>query len=186
MRLADTSLHSHPEMCYRPAMSVSASVCVCVREWLWVSPFILLWLPLLPLTCHPCSMTACRRWPGMVWNMEYPWAKLDCKTACFLHTRHDAQPLPTYIHLYKIHSFRHLSNHMQAQILHEKLCTPSVEHDIAYNLLCSLPFTLTVPVFIQQNGFLHELTHLSRNRPSVTPYVIQFFVLFCLLSKLFK
>lgn len=36
--------------------------------------------PLVLLTCHPCSMTACRRWPGMVWNMEYPWAKLDCKT----------------------------------------------------------------------------------------------------------
>uniref|UniRef100_UPI003AAA80E6 ral GTPase-activating protein subunit alpha-2 isoform X1 n=1 Tax=Centroberyx gerrardi TaxID=166262 RepID=UPI003AAA80E6 len=27
---------------------------------------------------YPMSGTACRRWPGMVWDMEYPWAKLDC------------------------------------------------------------------------------------------------------------
>lgn len=38
------------------------------------------------LTCHPrpppppAPVTACRRWPGMVWDVEYPWAKLDCKT----------------------------------------------------------------------------------------------------------
>ncbi|KAM3595477.1 uncharacterized protein V6R79_024062 [Siganus canaliculatus] len=43
-----------------------------------------------PSPGYPISGTACRRWPGMVWDMEYPWAKLDCKTACFLHSRHDA------------------------------------------------------------------------------------------------
>lgn len=53
--------------------------CAAKREFVSVRPS-LLWLPLVPLTCHPCSMTACRRWPGMVWSTEYPWAKLDCKT----------------------------------------------------------------------------------------------------------
>ncbi|XP_071327187.1 ral GTPase-activating protein subunit alpha-2 isoform X2 [Trachinotus anak] len=33
-----------------------------------------------PSPGYPMSGTACRRWPGMVWDMEYPWAKLDCKT----------------------------------------------------------------------------------------------------------
>ncbi|XP_030213010.1 ral GTPase-activating protein subunit alpha-2 isoform X2 [Gadus morhua] len=36
---------------------------------------------------YPMSGTACRRWPGMVWDMEYPWAKLDCKTLCLLLSR---------------------------------------------------------------------------------------------------
>ncbi|XP_067336151.1 ral GTPase-activating protein subunit alpha-2 isoform X3 [Channa argus] len=31
-----------------------------------------------PSPGYPVSGTACRRWPGMVWDMEYPWAKLDC------------------------------------------------------------------------------------------------------------
>uniref|UniRef100_A0A8D3C7Z3 Ral GTPase activating protein catalytic subunit alpha 2 n=1 Tax=Scophthalmus maximus TaxID=52904 RepID=A0A8D3C7Z3_SCOMX len=31
-----------------------------------------------PSPGYPMSGTACRRWPGMVWDMEYPWAKLDC------------------------------------------------------------------------------------------------------------
>ncbi|KAM4541996.1 ral GTPase-activating protein subunit alpha-2 isoform 2-T2 [Odontesthes bonariensis] len=43
-----------------------------------------------PSPGYPVSGTACRRWPGMVWDMDYPWAKVDCKTACFLHTWHDA------------------------------------------------------------------------------------------------
>ncbi|KAM6968733.1 ral GTPase-activating protein subunit alpha-2 isoform 3-T3 [Tautogolabrus adspersus] len=30
-----------------------------------------------PSPGYPMSGTACRRWPGMVWDMEYPWAKLD-------------------------------------------------------------------------------------------------------------
>ncbi|XP_051801749.1 ral GTPase-activating protein subunit alpha-2 isoform X3 [Acanthochromis polyacanthus] len=30
-----------------------------------------------PSPGYPISGTACRRWPGMVWDMEYPWAKLD-------------------------------------------------------------------------------------------------------------
>ncbi|XP_054652861.1 ral GTPase-activating protein subunit alpha-2 isoform X6 [Dunckerocampus dactyliophorus] len=30
-----------------------------------------------PSPGYPTSGTACRRWPGMVWDMEYPWAKLD-------------------------------------------------------------------------------------------------------------
>ncbi|XP_077945941.1 ral GTPase-activating protein subunit alpha-2 isoform X7 [Gasterosteus aculeatus] len=33
-----------------------------------------------PSPGYPMSGTACRRWPGMVWDTEYPWAKLDCKT----------------------------------------------------------------------------------------------------------
>ena len=62
-------------------LCLSVRVCVFVTLSIHMSVrSILLWLPLLPLTCHPCSMTACRRWPGMVWDMEYPWAKLDCKT----------------------------------------------------------------------------------------------------------
>ncbi|XP_024153195.1 ral GTPase-activating protein subunit alpha-2 isoform X3 [Oryzias melastigma] len=32
-----------------------------------------------PSPGYPVSGTACRRWPGMVWDMEYPWAKLDYK-----------------------------------------------------------------------------------------------------------
>nr|XP_046269818.1 ral GTPase-activating protein subunit alpha-2 isoform X3 [Scatophagus argus] len=32
-----------------------------------------------PSPGYPMSGTACRRWPGMVWDTEYPWAKLDCK-----------------------------------------------------------------------------------------------------------
>ncbi|XP_053700335.1 ral GTPase-activating protein subunit alpha-2 isoform X3 [Synchiropus splendidus] len=43
-----------------------------------------------PSPSYPISGTACRRWPGMVWDLEYPWAKMDCKTACFLHFRHEA------------------------------------------------------------------------------------------------
>ncbi|KAM9340852.1 ral GTPase-activating protein subunit alpha-2 [Symphorus nematophorus] len=31
-----------------------------------------------PSPGYPISGTVCRRWPGMVWDMEYPWAKLDC------------------------------------------------------------------------------------------------------------
>ncbi|CAL9686317.1 unnamed protein product [Knipowitschia caucasica] len=31
-----------------------------------------------PSPGYPMSGTACRRWPGMVWDSEYPWAKLDC------------------------------------------------------------------------------------------------------------
>ncbi|XP_074547463.1 ral GTPase-activating protein subunit alpha-2 isoform X2 [Halichoeres trimaculatus] len=30
-----------------------------------------------PSPGYPVSGAACRRWPGMVWDMEYPWAKLD-------------------------------------------------------------------------------------------------------------
>ncbi|XP_030299516.1 ral GTPase-activating protein subunit alpha-2 isoform X4 [Sparus aurata] len=30
-----------------------------------------------PSPGYPMSGTACRRWPGMVWDMEYPWAKHD-------------------------------------------------------------------------------------------------------------
>ncbi|XP_056914096.1 ral GTPase-activating protein subunit alpha-2 isoform X3 [Takifugu flavidus] len=30
-----------------------------------------------PSPGYPMSGTACRRWPGMVWDMEYPWAKVD-------------------------------------------------------------------------------------------------------------
>ncbi|XP_035811598.2 ral GTPase-activating protein subunit alpha-2 isoform X5 [Amphiprion ocellaris] len=30
-----------------------------------------------PSPGYPISGTVCRRWPGMVWDMEYPWAKLD-------------------------------------------------------------------------------------------------------------
>ncbi|XP_047013619.1 ral GTPase-activating protein subunit alpha-2 isoform X1 [Ictalurus punctatus] len=30
-------------------------------------------------TYYPMSGTAGRRWPGMVWDMEYSWAKLECK-----------------------------------------------------------------------------------------------------------
>ncbi|XP_070402816.1 ral GTPase-activating protein subunit alpha-2 isoform X3 [Nothobranchius furzeri] len=30
-----------------------------------------------PSPAFPASGTACRRWPGMVWDMDYPWAKLD-------------------------------------------------------------------------------------------------------------
>ncbi|KAM8737321.1 ral GTPase-activating protein subunit alpha-2 isoform 2-T2 [Acanthopagrus schlegelii] len=33
-----------------------------------------------PSPGYPMSGTACRRWPGMVWDMEYPGAKHDCKT----------------------------------------------------------------------------------------------------------
>ncbi|XP_032402690.1 ral GTPase-activating protein subunit alpha-2 isoform X2 [Xiphophorus hellerii] len=46
-----------------------------------------------PSPSYSASGTACRRWPGMVWDMEYPWAKLDCKTACFLHIWHGVQPI---------------------------------------------------------------------------------------------
>ncbi|KAM4723502.1 ral GTPase-activating protein subunit alpha-2 isoform 2-T2 [Anableps anableps] len=30
-----------------------------------------------PSPAYSASGTVCRRWPGMVWDMEYPWAKLD-------------------------------------------------------------------------------------------------------------
>ncbi|MED6283105.1 hypothetical protein CHARACLAT_005305 [Characodon lateralis] len=46
-----------------------------------------------PSHAYSASGTACRRWPGMVWDMEYPWAKLDCKTACFFHIWHGVQPI---------------------------------------------------------------------------------------------
>lgn len=79
--------------CSSSPISLLGCRIVCRSLWELVHPSgclsVLLWLTLLPLTCHPCFMTACRRWPGMVWDMEYPWAKLDCKIACFLHTRHD-------------------------------------------------------------------------------------------------
>lgn len=86
--LADVAPHSF-QTCYHshsPMLFLCAGLCVCVCLFIhkFVYPSvcspILLCLSLLPLTCHSCSMTACRRWPGMVWDMEYPWAKLDCKT----------------------------------------------------------------------------------------------------------
>ncbi|GLD71608.1 ral GTPase-activating protein subunit alpha-2 isoform X1 [Lates japonicus] len=36
-----------------------------------------------PSPGYPMSGTACRRWPGMVWDMEYPWAKLDCPNTVY-------------------------------------------------------------------------------------------------------
>ncbi|XP_077094755.1 ral GTPase-activating protein subunit alpha-2 isoform X8 [Siphateles boraxobius] len=32
----------------------------------------------------PTGGAAGRRWPGMVWDVDYLWAKLDCKTFCLL------------------------------------------------------------------------------------------------------
>lgn len=88
--------------CPPPPPPVCESVRACVRMLCCVSAHsILLWLPLVPLTCHPCSMTACRRWPGMVWDMEYPWAKVDCKT---LPASSTLGMMPTNI-LPSIHSF---------------------------------------------------------------------------------
>ncbi|XP_041809088.1 ral GTPase-activating protein subunit alpha-2 isoform X4 [Chelmon rostratus] len=50
-----------------------------------------------PSPGYPMSGTACRRWPGMVWDMEYPWAKLDCKTLPASSTL-GMTPSPTNIH----------------------------------------------------------------------------------------
>lgn len=83
-----------------PSLSL---LCQCVCCSTWVCWSILLWLPLLPLTCHPCSMTACRRWPGMVWDMEYPWAKLDCKTLLASST---LGMTPSRSSATSVHSFR--------------------------------------------------------------------------------
>lgn len=99
--------------CCPPMSPVCESVCACASICESVHPCsgsvhsILLWLPLVPLTCHPCSMTACRRWPGMVWDMEYPWAKLDCK---ILPASSTLGMMPTNIHPF-IHSFGPLMTH---------------------------------------------------------------------------
>ncbi|XP_061650252.1 ral GTPase-activating protein subunit alpha-2 isoform X6 [Phyllopteryx taeniolatus] len=39
-----------------------------------------------PSPGYPTSGTACRRWPGMVWDMEYPWAKMDCSLSSSTNT----------------------------------------------------------------------------------------------------
>ncbi|XP_061551378.1 ral GTPase-activating protein subunit alpha-2 isoform X7 [Phycodurus eques] len=39
-----------------------------------------------PSSGYPTSGTACRRWPGMVWDMEYPWAKMDCSLSSSTNT----------------------------------------------------------------------------------------------------
>ncbi|XP_061897833.1 ral GTPase-activating protein subunit alpha-2 isoform X7 [Entelurus aequoreus] len=39
-----------------------------------------------PSPGYTTSGTACRRWPGMVWDMEYPWAKLDCSLSSSTNT----------------------------------------------------------------------------------------------------
>ncbi len=51
------------------------------RAWavVWVTVF----------DAAPCftiisPMTAGRRWPGMLWDVDYLWAKLDCKIFCLL------------------------------------------------------------------------------------------------------
>ncbi|XP_069392458.1 ral GTPase-activating protein subunit alpha-2 isoform X2 [Paralichthys olivaceus] len=44
-----------------------------------------------PSPGYPMSGTACRRWPGMVWDMEYPWAKLDCSFTGSTSTEASAQ-----------------------------------------------------------------------------------------------
>nr|XP_043902916.1 ral GTPase-activating protein subunit alpha-2 isoform X4 [Solea senegalensis] len=59
-----------------------------------------------PSPGYPMSGTACRRWPGMVWDLENPWAKLDCKTLLPASSTlwHDAQTQPTDVHVF-IHAF---------------------------------------------------------------------------------
>lgn len=109
-RLAATAalLHYSAACCCPPMSLICESVRACASICESVHPCfvsvhsILLWLPLVPLTCHPCSMTACRRWPGMVWDMEYPWAKLDCKT---LPASSTLGMMPT-----NIHSFIHFGH----------------------------------------------------------------------------
>ncbi|XP_050933983.1 ral GTPase-activating protein subunit alpha-2 isoform X2 [Lates calcarifer] len=55
-----------------------------------------------PSPGYPMSGTACRRWPGMVWDMEYPWAKLDCKT---LPASSTLGMMPSHSPSTSIHSF---------------------------------------------------------------------------------
>ncbi|KAG7510627.1 ral GTPase-activating subunit alpha-2 isoform X4 [Solea senegalensis] len=44
-----------------------------------------------PSPGYPMSGTACRRWPGMVWDLENPWAKLDCSFTGSTSTESSAQ-----------------------------------------------------------------------------------------------
>ncbi|XP_050933986.1 ral GTPase-activating protein subunit alpha-2 isoform X6 [Lates calcarifer] len=48
-----------------------------------------------PSPGYPMSGTACRRWPGMVWDMEYPWAKLDCSLTGSTSTEAPSAPAGT-------------------------------------------------------------------------------------------
>ncbi|KAK5886025.1 hypothetical protein CesoFtcFv8_017104 [Champsocephalus esox] len=48
-----------------------------------------------PSPGYPMSGTACRRWPGMVWDMEYPWAKLDCSFTGSVSTESGSNAGPT-------------------------------------------------------------------------------------------
>ncbi|XP_057714627.1 ral GTPase-activating protein subunit alpha-2 isoform X3 [Corythoichthys intestinalis] len=45
-----------------------------------------------PSPGYTTSGTACRRWPGMVWDMEYPWAKLDCSLSSSTNTEVSTTP----------------------------------------------------------------------------------------------
>nr|XP_057945871.1 ral GTPase-activating protein subunit alpha-2 isoform X3 [Doryrhamphus excisus] len=48
-----------------------------------------------PSPGYPTSGTACRRWPGMVWDMEYPWAKMDCSLSSSTNTEVSASSSST-------------------------------------------------------------------------------------------